>query len=74
MRYFGTWTDDPLGEKALKKYLRTKDYLQAGIAIPEETALTLEELCRCFLDAKEQRLEGGKLSPRTLKEWHTACN
>ncbi len=63
MHYFGPW-DDP--DAALAKYLEQKDALHAGRK-PREAAegITVKDLANRFLNAEQQLVDGGELSPRT---------
>jgi integrase len=67
--YFGR---DP--DAALKRYLREKDYLIAGLPVPEEcNTLTVRRLCNEFLATKETRTDAGQLTRRTFGELLAIC-
>jgi hypothetical protein len=67
--YFGTW-DDP--DAALNEYLKLKDDLLAGRQ-PIDEGLTVKELCNLFIDAKEQKVGSGELTPRSLHDYQQTC-
>src|ERR1700745_335054 len=70
--YFGPW-DDPDG--ALKKYLEQRDDLHAGrTPRPETGAATVKDVCNHFLNAKQQLVDAGELSPRTWREYKDTCD
>ncbi len=59
---------------ALKRYLREKDYLLAGLPVPEESStLTARKLCNEFLTVKEARVKAGELTRRTFGELLAIC-
>jgi hypothetical protein len=61
--YFGPW-DDP--EAALNKYLAQKDDLHSRrTPLPDPEAVTLRELVKEFLHAKQALVDTGELSPHT---------
>jgi integrase len=62
LRYFGRWDDYP---SALAEY-------QQFMAPPEEV-LTLRRACNLFLSAKDAKVKGGELAPRSFKEYHDTC-
>ena len=77
--YFGGWSDP---DAALKKYLRDRDNLQAGL-VPrvvepttdtDQVGHTVEHLCNTFLDAKFSRVESNELSLRSFNVYKAACN
>ena len=73
---FGGWRDP---DGALAEYLRQKDYLQAGKAAPPKDApeepqgLTLLDLINQFMDAKQVRVDMGKMTPRQLIDYQRSC-
>ena len=65
--YFGKW-EDPEG--ALNEYLEQKDALHAGRKPrPDPEALTVKEAANAFLNAKDELVDAGELSPRTRAEY-----
>src|SRR5262249_56601642 len=61
--YFGVWSDP---DGALAKYLEQKDDLHAGrTPRTDPEALTVKALANHFLNAKQQLVNAGELSPRT---------
>lgn len=67
--YFGREAD-----AALKRYLREKDYLIAGLPVPEESnTLTARKLCNEFLSVKEARVNASQLTRRTFSELLATC-
>lgn len=73
--YFGTWRDDPKGERALELYLEQRDDLHAG-RTPRPTQpdqLTLADLCNQFLTMKQRRMEAGEITARTFYDCHGVC-
>jgi integrase len=69
--YFGPW-DDPDG--ALKKYEEQAEDLHAGrTPRPDPTAVTVKDVCNDFIDAKQDLVDNGELSPRTLVNYKRSC-
>lgn len=71
--YFGPLSDP---DKALERYLETKDDLYAGRTPRpkgDSGGLTLLDLCNHFLTMKERRMESGELGVRMLGEYHATC-
>jgi len=72
VHFFGVWAEP---DKALHEYLNVRDDLQAGrqprIA---SDGLTVADLCNQYLTPKQQRVNTGELSPRTLQEQHATCS
>jgi integrase len=69
LHYFGPW-DDPDG--ALAKYLEQKDALHTGrTPRPDPEALTVKDVANAYLNAKQQAVEAGELSPRTWTDYHS---
>jgi len=78
LHYFGKWTDDRAGEKALAAWLDQKDDLLAGRVprakrIANGETVMLEEVVGRFLDAKAIRRDAGNLSPYTWQAYHSIC-
>lgn len=71
IHYFGK-LDDP--QAALELWLAQKDDLLAG-RTPRTAAdgLTLKELANRFLNAKDNLVTTGELSPRTWSDYHGTC-
>lgn len=70
--YFGKWSDDPKGNRALNLWLDQKDDLLAGRK-PRKAdgdSLTVAELCDAFLNAKLDALHSDEITPRTFAEYH----
>jgi integrase len=76
---FGSWRDDPKGEKALERWLEEKDALLAG-RVPRsrlpgaQNGLTLEDLITRFLTTKGLMRDAGELSPYTWNSYADVCN
>jgi integrase len=70
LHYFGPW-DDPDGAEA--KYLEQKDALHAGKK-PRDGAegVTVKEAVNAFLNAKQDLVNSGELSPRTMAGYESA--
>jgi integrase len=67
IHYFGPWGDP---DAALKKYLEQKDDLHAGrTPRPEADTLTVKDVANAFLNAKQQAVGAGELSPRTWADY-----
>src|SRR5438477_3010990 len=67
LHYFGPWTDP---DGALAKYLKQKDDLHAGKSPRSEpAALTVKDLANAYLNAKDQAVKAGELSPRTRADY-----
>jgi integrase len=72
MFYFGSLDDG--WEAALQKYLDQKDDLHAG-RTPRKggDGYTVEAMCFDFLDAKNNAVQTGELSPRTFDDYRRVC-
>jgi integrase len=67
LHYFGPW-DDPDG--ALVKYLEQKDDLHAGrTPRPDPQTLRVKDIANLFLNAKEEAVKAGEMSPRTRADY-----
>src|SRR5262250_3394467 len=67
IHYFGPWGDP---DAALKKYLEQKDDLHAGrTPRPDSGGVTVKDVANAFLNAKEQAVGAGELSPRTWADY-----
>jgi integrase len=67
IHYFGPWSDP---DAALQKYLAEKDALHAGkTPRPDPAGLTIKDACNAFLNAKQEAMDAGELSPRTWVEY-----
>lgn len=71
MFYFGPW-DDPAG--ALKKFERDWPWRKNGLEPPADNnegqgGICLADVCDQFLQAKQNRLESGELSPQTFADY-----
>jgi hypothetical protein len=76
LRYFGKWSDDPKGERALNKWLDEKDDLLAGReprANGDDAGPTIKLLVDSFLTRKEQQRDNGEIQPRTFDELYASC-
>jgi len=73
MYYFGVWNDPAA---ACEKYLRERDFLQAGVDVPDEKedVTTLRDLCNHFLTSKQNRLEAGELSRGAFTDYKRSCD
>ncbi len=75
-KYFGRVDDDPKGQKALKRWLREKEWLLAGLEPPTEDSdgvVTVKTLCNAFMASKEAVLNAGDLAQRTYDELLGTC-
>ncbi len=71
MHYFGPWSDP---DGALAKYLEQKDALHAGRKVREVSeGVTVKDVANAFLNAKDEQVEAGELSPRTRAQYGEAC-
>jgi integrase len=71
LHYFGPWSDP---EGSLENYLRQKDDLHSGrTPRPDATTATIKELCNAFLNAKQELVQCGELSPRSWNDYRDAC-
>jgi integrase len=70
LHYFGKTADDPKGQRALQTWVDQKDELLAGrTPRTHSDGLTVAELCDRFLQAKDQQLESGDISPLTRTDY-----
>lgn len=71
--YFGTWADDPEGERALRNWIERKDAIRAGLDKANvrtvAAGLTLAEVIPMFLEAKQDALLAGKLADETFNDY-----
>lgn len=71
--YFGSWADDPKGERALKDWLERKDGIHAGLdrlRVPTLAAsMTLGELAKKYLTVRNNDLLAGHLSDEQFKDY-----
>src|SRR5438067_375211 len=78
LHYFGPWTTDAPdrgADAALAKYLAEKDDLHAGrTPRPDPAAATVKDVANHFLNAKQQLVNSGELSPRTWIDYKDACD
>ena len=75
-RYFGTWADDPKGERAILKWLDERDDLLAGREPrPKGDAAgpTVKFVCDSYLTHKEQQRDNGEMQPRSFDEVYKSC-
>jgi hypothetical protein len=74
--YFGRWSDDPKGERALGQYLNEKDAFHAGHRAHRggESSPTVADVCDDFLDAKEALLLNGEITSRTFYDYRRAAD
>jgi hypothetical protein len=76
LHYFGKWSGDPNGERALNLWLDRKDDLLAGRTPRENKAAgepALRELVNAYLTVKKDALDGGEITPRTFGEYFATC-
>jgi integrase len=67
MVYFGLWADP---DAALANYLKQKDDLHAGrTPRPDPETLVVKDVANAFLNAKDEALAAGELSPRTRADY-----
>lgn len=74
--YFGSWVNDPTGERAGQLWAEQRDDLLAGRRPrkPGDPAgVTVKELCDTFLAAKEALVSTGELAQRSFDDYHTTC-
>jgi hypothetical protein len=70
--YFGPWADP---DGALAKYNEQKDALHAGRKPRADNGeATVKEAANALLNAKDEAMKAGELSPRTRREYQTACD
>lgn len=71
LHYFGPWSDP---DAAVKKYLKEKTYLEAGMKPPSDDGrLTVHELVNRFLGSKRCQVDTRELSLLTFNEYMEAC-
>lgn len=78
LHQFGSWRDDPKGERALERWLDEKDALLAG-RVPRPRDLSpngprLENLIDQFLKTKALMRDAGDLSPYTWNSYADVCD
>lgn len=67
LHYFGPWADP---DGALAKYLEQKDALHAGrTPRPDNRTLRVKDIANLFLNAKDEAVKAGELSPRTRADY-----
>ena len=72
--YFGKWSDDPTGQRALELWAEAKDDLLAGrVPRGNKDGLTVADLVNRFLSYKLARVESGELTQPTWNEYHATC-
>ena len=73
--YFGLVADDPNGQAALDKWLREKDWLLAGKAVPQfgDGGPTVRQLANAFLNHHRGRVDRGEIVPRTFRDLYSTC-
>src|SRR5262249_25950208 len=63
LHYFGPWANP---DAALAKCLEQKDALHAGrTPRPDPESLSVKDVANLYLNAKQEAVEAGELSPRT---------
>ncbi len=70
IHYFGRWPD---WQAALDEYVKQRDGLHAGREQQPIGGYTLGEAINHFLDFKQARVDGGKLTPRSLSDYKRTC-
>ena len=70
IHYFGTDA-----EQALRKYLDTRDAIQAGRPPENDNSegCRLRQAVNSFLTSKQHRVDSGELSPLTFSDHHKSC-
>jgi integrase len=75
--YFGSWRDDPKGERALERWHEEMDFLKAG-RVPRSRLVadspTLGDLINKFLLAKAILRDNGERSPQTWNSYSDVCD
>jgi integrase len=75
-RYFGSWADDPKGERANLKWLDERDDLLAGREPRpkgDDAGPTVKLVCDSYLTHKEQQRDNGEMQPRSFVEVYKSC-
>ena len=75
-KYFGKVADDPNGQKALKRWIKEKDHLLAGLEPPADDdsgVITVRSVCNAFMESKEAAKDSGDLAQRTYDELLGTC-
>lgn len=71
--YFGSWTDDPDGEVALRDWIERRDGILAGLdalrVVTAPDGWTLGQLVRKYLEARNNDLLAGALSDEQFKDY-----
>lgn len=73
--YFGKVADDPKGAAAVAKWLDEKEEWLAGRNPRNRKVdgLAIRDLCNKFMNAKKLLAEDGEITPRTFRDYHSAC-
>ena len=72
--YFGKWTDDPKGKRALDLWLDQRDELLAGRKPrPNADSATVRDLANAFLNAKRALVETHEMTPRRWSDLYAVC-
>ena len=68
--YFGSWRNDPKGERAIQLWLDQKDALLAGRK-PRKNGdcVSIRFVCNDFLTKKEVQRDAGRITHRTLLDY-----
>src|SRR5450631_3508374 len=74
-RYFGKWTDDPKGERAIQKWLDEKEDLLAGREPRPvgDAGPTVKFLCDSYLTHKQAQRDNGEIKALTFEELFKTC-
>jgi integrase len=74
-RYFGKWTDDPKGARAIQKWLDEKEDLLAGREPRPvgDAGPTIKFLCDSYLTHKQSQRDNGEIKPLTFEELLKTC-
>jgi integrase len=73
LHYFGVWRDP---QAALDRLNREMPYLREGRtppAVDVSNGCSLRTLCNAFLQAKEEQVAAGELSPRSFRDYFKTC-
>lgn len=75
LHYFGSWRDDPKGERALDRWLAERDDHQAGrVPRTRRDEPTLADLVNRFLLTKGLLRDSGERSPHTWEAYSRLCD
>lgn len=70
VRYYGVWADP---NAALDRFEKERNYHYRNLEAPPEKP-QVRDLLNSFMDAKQQALDAGEISPVAFSEYQTTCD